>query len=252
MRDIIKGGIGWLWRAVPASVLFPLVRNAIQSKARGMAAEARMRDLLLTGNFLANELADAGQALGGGSHVKHRLMGYHAFFAERIGANDHVLDVGCGGGELAVSIARDSGATVTAIDNDRPSIARAHENCAGLKIEVVEGDVLSWRPPSGITVLVLSNVLEHIDARAQFLRQLFENTSAERALIRVPLYERDWTVPMREQLGIEWRLDVTHFTEYRIPQFHEEIADAGAEVREIQIRWSEIWAVVVPKAGPSA
>ncbi len=206
-----------------------------------------MRELLVFSNFLANELADAGNILGGGTHVKHQLMGYHDFFVKNIDATDRVLDLGCGGGQLAADIARRTGASVTAIDIDADNIAQARDICAGTSVRLIHGDALRWEPSEPLDVLVLSNVLEHIEHRSKFLSSIFAQSGAGRALIRVPLYERDWTVPMREQLGIEWRLDTTHFLEYRIPQFEQEIADAGAEILNLEIRWSEIWAVVAPK-----
>lgn len=245
----LRGVTGLLASALPPGLLFPVVRKLLRSRARVLAPERRMRELLVMQNFLANELAEAGQALGGGSHVKHGLMGYHEFFAQRIAAGDCVLDVGCGGGELAATIARATGASVLAADCDAGCVARARHNCIGLPVEVVLADVLAWQPPQDVSVLVLSNVLEHLPERAAFLQRLFHSSGARRALVRVPMYERDWTVPMREQMGIEWRLDITHETEYRLPQFEAEVCAAGCRVEEMQIRWCEIWAVLVPDAG---
>lgn len=227
----------------------PLIRLGVHEKANNLSPDSRMRELLIFYNFLANELADAGVVLGEGTHVKHQLMGYHDFFVDNIAATDRVLDIGCGGGQLAADIARRTRASVTAIEIDVDNLAQARDNCAGTSVQLIHGDALRWQPPERLDVLVLSNILEHIEFRSKFLSRLFEQTGAERALIRVPLYERDWTVPMREQLGIEWRLDTTHFTEYRIPQFEQEMTDAGVEILNLEIRWSEIWAIVAPKPG---
>ena len=65
-------------------------------------------------------------------------------------------------------------------------------------------------------------------------------------LIRVPLFERDWRVPLKQELGVEWRLDPTHEIEYTIESFAEEIAEAGLTVSLQEIRWGEIWAEVSP------
>jgi hypothetical protein len=73
-------------------------------------------------------------------------------------------------------------------------------------------------------------------------RGLVERTGARRFLIRVPLLERDWTIPLRRELGLEWLSDATHFTEYTVPQFESELAAAGLEMVDLQLRWSEIWA----------
>jgi len=65
-------------------------------------------------------------------------------------------------------------------------------------------------------------------------------------LIRVPLFERDWRVPMKKQLDVEWRLDATHETEYTQESFIREIADAGLCVVYQETRWGEIWAELEP------
>jgi hypothetical protein len=64
-------------------------------------------------------------------------------------------------------------------------------------------------------------------------------------LIRVPLFERDWRVPLKKELGVEWRLDPTHETEYTIESWAQEIEEAGLKVTHQEIRWSEIWAEAV-------
>jgi len=65
-------------------------------------------------------------------------------------------------------------------------------------------------------------------------------------LIRVPLFERDWRVPLKRELGVEWRLDSTHMTEYTLESFAEEIAGAGLSIIHQEVRWGEIWAEVRP------
>src|SRR3989338_4067863 len=57
-----------------------------------------------------------------GTHPKHRLMNYHAFFVENIAATDTVLDVGCGKGEVARSVAAKA-KKVVGIDFSKTSIA---------------------------------------------------------------------------------------------------------------------------------
>lgn len=63
-----------------------------------------------------------------------------------------------------------------------------------------------------------------------------------RWLIRVPTYERDWRVPLMDQLGCECRLDATHETEYTRESFHEELSQAGLAIIHEEYRWGEIWA----------
>jgi hypothetical protein len=68
-----------------------------------------------------------------------------------------------------------------------------------------------------------------------------------RFLIRVPLFERDWRVPVKQELGVEWRLDPTHETEYTQESFAEEMKQARLTVTHQEIRWGEIWAEARPQ-----
>jgi len=86
-------------------------------------------------------------------------------------------------------------------------------------------------------------VLEHLDQRVEFLRRVRERIAPRRLLVRVPLFERDWRVPLKAELGVDHRLDPTHYTEYREGEFRDEIARGGFEVVEAEVRWGEIWAV---------
>ena len=54
-----------------------------------------------------------------------------------------------------------------------------------------------------------------------------------------------WRVPLKEELGIDYRLDPTHRIEYTVEGFAEEIETAGLKIAYQEIRWGEIWAEVV-------
>ena len=64
--------------------------------------------------------------------------------AARIGSGDHVLDLGCGGGAIAIEAARQAGllGSVTAIDVSEPlvSVARSRAASANVEIGFVMGD----------------------------------------------------------------------------------------------------------------
>jgi len=70
-------------------------------------------------------------------------------------------------------------------------------------------------------------------------------TGAQRFLLRVPLFERDWRVPLKKELGVEWRLDSTHENEYTLESFQEEIQEAGLKIQYLEVRWGEIWCEAV-------
>jgi 2-polyprenyl-3-methyl-5-hydroxy-6-metoxy-1,4-benzoquinol methylase len=178
--------------------------------------------------------------LDGGIHPKHRLTGYHDFFLARVQPGEHVLDVGSGKGELAHDLAV-AGAHVTGIDFNRVNIESARSRYSNERLEFVEADALDWTPPQAYDVIVLSNVLEHIAPRVQLLRRLQESAHASRFLIRVPSRERDWLVPLRQQLGLEWYGDPTHETEYTAEEMSRELQEAGLEMDGLDQRWGELW-----------
>ena len=185
---------------------------------------------------------------GGGIHTKHRHTGYHKFFLERIRPGDRVLDVGCGTGALARAIADGAQARVVAIDVDPDKIAEARARNAHPRVEYHVADATQELPEGPFDTVVLSNVLEHLDERPLFLKRLLQAARPSRLLIRVPLLERDWRVPLKRELGVEWRLTASHRTEYTVDGFSQEIEAAGLEISHQQVRWGEIWAEVAPSA----
>jgi hypothetical protein len=95
-------------------------------------------------------------------------------------------------------------------------------------------------------VVVLSNVLEHIKDRVGLLKALMATTMARRFLIRVPLFERDWKLAMRRELGVNYYSDPDHKIEPRESEFRSEMAQAGLAVDELITPWGEIWAMMSP------
>jgi len=185
-----------------------------------------------------------------GVHVKHRLTRYHDFFVERVNAAERVLDIGSGKGELAFDLATVSRAVVVGVDQDRHHLAFARTRFHHHNLQFHEGDVLEWIPAGHFDVIVLSNVFEHLDSRIDFLRTLVRSTTPTRLLFRVPIYERDWTVPLRDEVGLSGFWDIDHRIEYRPETFTRELNAAGLDVSELVIRWSEIWAVAQPREKP--
>ncbi|MBF0283640.1 MAG: class I SAM-dependent methyltransferase [Magnetococcales bacterium] len=238
----VVGALGAVARWIP----FPLRRGVIyglmmvESRA-GDPAET-LRRLFRLQDDLELVINERSTALGGGEHPKHRLMDYHGFFVERIPPGSRVLDVGCGYGAVARTIARslpDCQVLGVELDEGRYQQALAAENPPNLAF--FHGDALRQTPPGPWNVVVLSNVLEHIDERVAFLQALLR-LGPERILIRVPLFERHWQMPLRRELGVSFLSDPTHFIEHTWEEFHQEMTAAGLDVAEILLRWGEIWA----------
>lgn len=231
---------------IPTPLLLRTLSLVATQKARTVAPADGLRFLLGLDAALYPVQGELAVAYGGGIHTKHRHMGYHDFFVERIHPGDRVLDIGCGIGAVAFDLADKAGAEVLGVDLSPENIAVAKEWHAHPHVNYIVGDVLESLPAGEFDAVVLSNVLEHLPGRPDFLARLAQATHAQRTLIRVPLFERDWRVPLKQELGVEWRLDSTHETEFTQESFAAEIEAAGFRIEEQEIRWGEIWAVAVP------
>lgn len=77
-----------------------------------------------------------------------------------------VVDLGCGGGLMSVPLAR-AGAAVIAVDRCRPALREGRAHARG-GVQFVQGDVCAAPLPDGCADLVLlSDVLEHLDEPAR-------------------------------------------------------------------------------------
>jgi len=180
----------------------------------------------------------------GSTHPKHRLMRYHAFFVDRVQKGDTVVDIGCGKGELAFDVAKKA-KEVVGIDMKKSSIAKAQRDYSAPNISYFVGDATKELGNKKFNVAILSNVLEHIQNRTTFLKSI--KPLADIFLIRVPMINRDWITLYKKELGLEWRLDNTHETEYTLEQLQDELDQAGFILQEHSIQFGEIWAVAQKK-----
>ncbi len=234
--------------AAPVYLLPGLVRRGVclvlfWATARQRPAPA-LRTLLQIDSDLTRCINHAAMRYEGGVHVKHRLTRYHEFFVDRVRAGERVLDLGCGYGAVAYSIASRAGAIVTGIDLSAENIAQALQRFSHPNLRFIEGDFRTDLPQEPFDIIVMSNVLEHIEHRVQFLRDVQERFAPKRWLIRVPMFNRDWRVPLRKELGMCYFSDETHFIEYTDEAFVAEMEAAGLAVAHMQINWGEIWAEV--------
>ncbi len=175
-----------------------------------------------------------------GLHPKHRLMNYHKFFVDNVDESDFVLDIGCGNGALTYDVASKV-KRIVGIDLSEKNISIAKRTYSRENIEYICGNALTDLPNEQYDVVILSNVLEHIDKRVKFLVSL--KSLAPKFLIRVPMLNRSWIDVYKKELGLEYRLDRTHFIEYTFEGFKKELNEAGLSVLGYSIQFGEIWAV---------
>lgn len=241
-RDLARRAIGVAAAAIP----MPVARRILRAWLVGVAArrdpKEAMRDLIEVLDDVYERVDRAAIDYDDGIHAKHRLMRYHDFFVDRIARGEHVLDVGCGKGELAYDIVTRAGARVVGVDFNHHYLAFARSRFPHDDLTFVDGDALVYEPSERFDVVVLSNVLEHIEHRVEFLQRLLAFVQPQRMLLRVPVWNRDWVVPLRKEVGLFPFSDPTHFIEYEPETFEEELRAAGLTVTHLQVNWGEIWA----------
>lgn len=178
-------------------------------------------------------------------HPKHRLMRYHDWFVSKLKSEWHVLDIGCGNGALAYDLI-DACSSVLAIDINEKNIDRAQREHSRRGITYICGDATVFSFPVNYDAIVISNVLEHIEDRVTFLKHIYANQSVDNPpilLLRVPMITRDWITLYKQEMGVEWRLDKTHFTEYTVDQLETELLQAGLHIEECCVQFGEIYGI---------
>jgi len=177
----------------------------------------------------------------GGVHPKHAILKYHQFFIDHILSDDVVIDIGCGKGENAYDIATKA-KQVVAIDIKKSNIEYAMHIYQRDNLTYLSGDVLTYNFEKRFDKIILSNVLEHIDHRVDFLTKLHHISDV--VLLRVPLLDRDWLVVYKKNKGFEYRLDPTHFIEYTLNILKNELASSDWTIAEYSIQFGEFWGVI--------
>jgi SAM-dependent methyltransferase len=236
-----------LWRLLPERLRHLLLKGLFVLESRGADAGAGMKRLFAVQDDLDHVINERAMIYGNGEHPKHRLMRYHDFFIENIADGEKVIDIGCGYGAVARSIARARpGSIVMGVDYDDMKLAQARKSDNPGNLSFTNADATKSVPQGPWDVVVLSNVLEHITDRHAFLTALVDKTQAKRFLIRVPLFERDWRLPMRREVGANYYSDPDHKIEPMRDEFRKETAAAGLVLDDLTTPWGEIWAKLHP------
>jgi len=232
---------------LPRSLRRFIIKTMIGAEQSAEPSEAA-KWLLGIYDFVNYEIDAQCKRWGDGVHIKHKVMnGIHSFFYERIERNASVLDLGCGYGALAHSIAVHSDAKVLAIDFDAKQIEFGKKRFAHPNVQFIVGDVFKDIPKIGsVDVIVLSSVLEHLKNRPEFLKDLTLRFQPKKFLIRVPTFERNIHAALKKELGLFPYTDDTHEIEYSKDIFHNEMKQAELGVNYFEIRWADIWAECVP------
>ena len=186
--------------------------------------------------------------LNNGVHPKHQILKYKEWILSEVEGGEVVLDVGSNTGKLSYIIAAKVknvyGIEINRKLHEEAIILSSRQNVEFINADATRYDYSKLEP---IDTIILSNVLEHIKNREEFLKNLISQIAKQskriRILIRLPMIDRDWIVVFKQKMGVEWRLDRTHHTEYTVDQFMEEMRESKIEVKNYNVRWGELWAV---------
>ncbi len=246
----LAGLFGRLWGVLPQGLRRRLLLGLFVLEGRTGAPARGLANLFAAEQALDLAINERAMAYGGAEHPKHRLTRYHEFFVDRVPDGARVLDVGCGYGAVARSVARARpAATVLGVEIDVGRLAQAQSSDNPPNLTFATADATRALPPGPWDVVMLSNVLEHLEARVEFLRDLMATAKPQRVLIRVPLFERDWKMALRREVGANYMSDPEHFIEHTLAEFAAETAAAGLCIAAQSTLWGEIWADCRPVGG---
>jgi 2-polyprenyl-3-methyl-5-hydroxy-6-metoxy-1,4-benzoquinol methylase len=236
------------FRIIPSSIRRYIIFIILLIESRISEPKTTLKNLFLLKDKLDVLINERAFAYGKGEHPKHRLMKYHDFFISHIPHDSKVLDVGCGYGAVARSIAKKAkGVVVTGIDNNKERLNQAKLNNQLKNLDFIYGDILEIDNKKKYDVIVMSNILEHVEKRVDIIKKIVQSVSPKLILIRVPSFERNWETAMRKELGINFFSDTTHFIEHTREEFKKEMNGAGLRIDDIEIIWGEIWAKCTPQ-----
>jgi len=204
--------------------------------------------LLRLDNLLYKLISISAVEVGKGRHPKHDIIQYEKWFLDKLSNDSIVLDIGSNLGEMAILMSEKCKKSY-GIEINPQAVETAQRSSEDLNnVEFFCSDVMDFDFTilEEISVVTMSNVLEHIDNRSELLIKLKEKikwTASPKFLIRVPLIDREWISVYKKNLGLEWRLDNTHFIEYTLQSFEEELELSGLRVKESLIRFGELFAI---------
>ena len=202
-----------------------------------------LKELLDFYNFIYRKIGSVAVQYGKGTHPKHRVTKYHDFFVENIGKNESVIDLGSGRGDVTYDVSKKTTNEVLGIEMNANNLTYARNTYKNDNLKFSYGNIHGDIPSRHFDVVILSNVLEHLDRRDDLLRDIIKKITPFKVLLRVPYFERDWTVPVKKELGVNYFLDNTHKIEYRQEEFFAEMERSGLKVDSMKVNWGEIWAV---------
>ena len=235
--------INFIWCLIPTAIRKFFFRSIFAIESRGNA-KSSLKILFTIEEYLEQFISQSAIRYDGVHHPKHRLTNYHQFFIDNIEDNSKVLDVGCGYGYVAFKVAeKKTFSKIIGIDRVKDKIKFAKKEYNLSNLDFVCGDVLDSDFSENYDIIILSNIIEHIDERVKFLKLLIKNCKPKKVLFRVPDFQRSWYLPLKKELGLNYFSDAEHFIEPTYEEFEKEMNMAGLTIVDKKIVWGEIWSV---------
>ena len=203
-----------------------------------------LKYILFFHNFLYKLISKLAIIANHGIHPKHDILKYEEFFLNCIDPADTIVDIGCSSGEVTRVVASKA-KKVVGIEIEPKKIAKAKGKKHINNLTYIVGDATNYTFEDKFDKIILSNVLEHIENRIDFLKKM--HTISDTILLRVPMIDRDWITIYKKQLDIEYRLDKTHYIEYTINSLKKELKESGWNLDSFSIQFGECWGKLIMK-----
>jgi 2-polyprenyl-3-methyl-5-hydroxy-6-metoxy-1,4-benzoquinol methylase len=200
-------------------------------------------EMLNLHTFVYQQLGKLSVKYEHGTHPKHRLTRYHEFFVNNVKNNESVIDLGSGRGDVTYDVSKKTTAEVLGIELNKNNLNYAFSTYKKSNLKFVYGNIYKDVPYKHFDVVILSNILEHLSNRVELLQLVISRVTPKKVLLRVPYFEREWTVALKKELKLNYFLDNTHKIEYMLDEFETEMKNANLKIVSKMINWGEIWAV---------
>lgn len=223
-----------------------LIKRLILNK---FFAQLFLKQILQLHNLLYKLISSYAILVNNGIHPKHTILKYKEWFYNHIEPHKVVLDIGCNDGSLPKVLSHKA-AYVYGIEIVPKLVEKAKKNndCPNVEYICADATTYDYTHLKPIDYVTLSNVLEHIENRVEFLEKIIHHVcwsslNNQILLIRVPMINRDWVTLYKQQKGVEYRLDLTHYIEYTYEDFELELSQAKIEIISHEVKFGEIYAI---------
>ena len=221
-----------------------LIKSLIINKCN---AKFFLKPLLNIDRYLYYLIGQYSSLYYDGKHPKHDILKYQEWFCDNLDPSWNVIDIGSNIGTMAEKMSKKV-KKVYGIEINEALYQKAQKKkSVNLTFICSDASKFDYNKIEKIDCVTLSNVLEHIEYRVLFLNTLKENiqwAGQPHFLIRVPMIDRHWVVILKKNLGVEYRLDPTHFIEYTKAYFYKEMKACDLHIDSFEVRWGEIYATV--------